>query len=98
MSTLDSTSTEDEIAAAYMDNASYREDGDVAKAKAYITACEFMSMRGVSVIDRDGKRMEFDQRVIESQMQRAERFIAARRSVANGGFGIRQFTFGEFRG
>ncbi len=97
MSTLDSTSTEDEIADSYMDNASYEEDGDVSKAKAFITACRFMSMRGVLVIDRDGKRMEFDQRVIESQMQRAERFIAARRPTAAGGYGIRQFTFGEFR-
>lgn len=39
---LSSASTIDEIRAAYDDNASYEEDGDVTKARAFITACRMM--------------------------------------------------------
>ena len=43
MSTLSSSSTLQEVLDAYVDNASYEEDSDVAKAKAFITACRILN-------------------------------------------------------
>src|SRR5688572_20583284 len=45
MSTLSSASTLAQVEAAYDDNASYTEDGSVAKAKAFGTACRFLLRR-----------------------------------------------------
>ncbi len=38
MSSLDSTSTRDDVLNAIADNASYEEDGSIVKARAYLTA------------------------------------------------------------
>ena len=45
MSSLTSSSTLAEVEAAYDDNASYAEDGSVAKAKAFVTACRILLRR-----------------------------------------------------
>lgn len=44
-STLSSTSTDTEVFAAYDDNASYEEDADLDKAKAFVTACRVILRR-----------------------------------------------------
>lgn len=45
MSTLTSSSTIAEIEAAYVDNASYVEDKDVAKCRAFITAARILLIK-----------------------------------------------------
>ena len=45
MSTLSSASTDAEVEAAYDDNASYREDNSVSKARIFGTACLIMARR-----------------------------------------------------
>jgi hypothetical protein len=45
MSSLSSSSTTVQVKAAYDDNASYLEDGDVSKAKTFLTACMILKRR-----------------------------------------------------
>lgn len=42
---INSSSTLDEIKAAYLDNATYDEEGDAAKAKAFIVACRALLLK-----------------------------------------------------
>ena len=43
--TLNSSSTLDQVIDAYSDNASYAEDNSVAKAKAFVTACNILILK-----------------------------------------------------
>ena len=45
VATLDSSSTLDQVQAAYDDNASYYEDNDITKCRQFITACRFLLRR-----------------------------------------------------
>lgn len=45
MSSINSSSTLAQVQAAYDDNASYAEDNDVSKARAFLTACRILMRR-----------------------------------------------------
>ena len=45
MSTLTSSPVHAEVEAAYVDDASYAEDGSVSKAKAFVTGCRILLRR-----------------------------------------------------
>ena len=74
MSSLSSASTLDQIKTSCMDNASYEEDGSVAKCKAFITACRILLIKlprkaqdgGSEEIELDVKliRMELDSAIV----------------------------------
>lgn len=81
MATVDSTSSRSEVQAAMADNASYSEDNSVAKARAYVTACNVwlvMYAFDESQQGNSGTRMRMDSlnRSIRAGMEKAERWIA----------------------
>jgi hypothetical protein len=102
VSTLNSTSTRAEVVAAYDDNASYAEDGSVAKCKAFITACRFMLnpgryLRRASSGGRGGEEFEVGFEQIREEIEAAKRWLACRADVADGGAGVKHLSFERFR-
>ncbi len=97
MATLDSSSTTAEIAAAYLDNAGYFEDGSVSKAKAFVTACTAMMTRGITVFEHGGERMEFSPRDLRALSAEAQKYVGSNAGIADGGVGIHHADFREFR-
>lgn len=86
MSTLSSTSTLDEIKAAYMDNASYEEDASVAKAKAFVTACRLLLMKIPKVSqDSEGARVEMNPDLIQREMAEAREYVRAHEPTTTAG-------------
>ena len=78
MSALNSASTLAEIKAAYADNASYSEDGSVAKAKSFITACRLWLMKIPRRVARGGpasEEVEMEPRLLIDQIQEAKRYV-----------------------
>jgi len=95
MSTLSSSSTDAEVRAAYDDNASYEEDGSLAKAKAFVTAVRFLLRRQpkrFAAGGRDGEEIELDPRVLQDQLCSAQSYVAANSST-----GIKHVSFEDFR-
>lgn len=94
MSTLSSDNTYKEILAAYMDNAGYEEDGDVTKAKAFVTACR-MLIRYPSRLQVGGRQagheMEIDVAELRAEMAAAQSWIAANDQPTGG-----RTTYGDF--
>jgi hypothetical protein len=79
MATLTSASTLDEIKAAYDDNASYSEDGSLAKAKAFVTACRLLlrrTPRRVALGGPASEEIEMEPKLLEGQITEAKRWIA----------------------
>lgn len=79
MATLNSQSTIEEIIAAYRDNASYEEDGSVAKARAFATAVRFLL--GMPKRERKGGQgagaeAEYDTEVLERQLNDALEYVS----------------------
>ena len=79
MSVLTSASTWDEVYDAYLDNASYLEDGSAAKARAFTTACRLLLLLLPKRISKGGRvqgeEIELDIRVILDQIGEAKRFL-----------------------
>jgi hypothetical protein len=101
MATLDSTSTLSEILAAYADNASYAEDGSATKARSFITACRLLLInlpRRTSAGGKGGEEIELDPRMIQEEMQAAQRWLVTDpvATSADGG-GLRFASFQDFR-
>lgn len=97
-STLSSASTDAEVEDAYADNASYAEDGSVAKARAFITACRLLLLRRPSQASKGGPggaALEFDPTLYERQITQAEQYIAVNNTAA--GSGVRYTDFADFR-
>lgn len=100
MSALSSTSSVDDIRDAYADNASWEEDGDVAKAKAFVTACRLLLLvlpRRMQQGGGGGSLNQMDQNtdLIQTEMAKARAFIAANQTGSGGS--VRHFSFEDFR-
>jgi hypothetical protein len=79
MSALNSSSTRQEILDAYADNASYAEDGDATKARAFITACRILLLKIPRRVARGGpasEEIEMEPRLIMDQIDEAKRWLA----------------------
>lgn len=76
MAAVTSTSTVDEINAAYLDNCSYQEDASVAKAKAFVTVCRAILIRPSSG-SKGGESGSWDYNQISSQLKEAQQWLAA---------------------
>ena len=89
LSTLSSTSTLDDIKAAYADSASYAEDGSPAKARAFITACKLLLLwlprRSAATGGGQGEEIELEPRLIAEQEAEARKWLATYSSAADGG-------------
>ena len=99
MSTLTSSSTLAEIQAAYIDNASYAEDGSVAKARAFITACRILLLRLPKRARHGGggEEIELDPESIRSELKAAQRYVSTNAGVGAGGAGVKHVDFAGFR-
>lgn len=81
---LSSSSTFDQIVAAYADNASYIEDGSVSKCKAFITACLLLLLK---LPKRSGTReadTEMNPDLIRSELDKARDWLTANDPDAGG--------------
>lgn len=97
MSSLSSSSTLTAIVAAYIDNASYDEDGSTAKARTFITACRILLVRRAKRVVHAGEEVELDLGQIDTQLSAAKRWLAANRGSDDGGGGIKHADFADYR-
>lgn len=96
MSTLTSASTNDEVWAAYDDNASYEEDGDRAKALAFVTACHILiRRRATRSVGAARTELEFDAQGLREELLAARRWLAL--NPASSTRSTRFATFESFR-
>jgi len=97
MSSLTSASSLTEIKAAYLDNASYQEDADLAKARAFITACRMLLLKLPQHASQgDGVEVTLDVRMLQNEMNAAKRWIANSAAGSIGG-GVRVASFQNLR-
>lgn len=82
MSTLSSATTLEQTIDAYLDNASYAEDGSTAKAQVFITACRMLLVRLPKKTEsgRTQSTVEMDLGQIRKEMDAAKRWLSSRRS------------------
>ncbi len=90
-STLSSSSTYDEVKAAYQDNASYREDGSRVKALAFITACIFLADLTPMSASRDGQSTTKES--LQAQQEKAEAWLTA--NPGSSGAGSLRVRYGD---
>jgi hypothetical protein len=84
MSTLSSTSTDTEVWAAYDDNASYFEDGSVAKAKAFSTAVRILLRRLPAESGTREGNVRFDLATLRKELEEARDWLIANDSTGAG--------------
>ena len=95
MSTLSSSSTDQQVWDSFDDNASFEEDGSASKAAAFVTACRILLRRRPQSTSVDGTTVSFDGGAIEKEMLRAQKWQAANRANAAGG--VRYINFSGIR-
>lgn len=97
MSALSSSSTLTEIKNAYLDNASYEEDGSTSKAAAFITACRMLLAKLPKRALHGGRNeIELDLGQIRKELDQAKTWLATSSTAATGG-GVRFNDFTSFR-
>ena len=81
---------------AYLDNADYDEENDVAKAKAFSTACRKLLLL-LPRRTRHAARfeLEIDTSVIPAELRRVEEWITD--AATSGADGVRAFSLEHFR-
>jgi hypothetical protein len=94
LSTLTSASTDAQVRAAYDNNASYEEDGSVAKAKAFITACRILVHRLPKRIQKSQDIVDLTVTEVQAELKAARQFVA---SSASSGGGFRHFNVEDYR-
>lgn len=99
MSTLNSASTDVQVWAAYDDNASYEEDGSVAKCKSFITACTILIRRTPKRAGTRESDMETSIEEVRKALERAREWLAANDTAADsaGGGSVKRMSFRSFR-
>lgn len=97
MAVVDSTSTEAEIAAAYLDNCGYVEDDSLAMARRFVTACMAMKKRGLKRFQQGPTEMEFSMESLREDIREARQFITGKTAVGSGGAGYTAVGFTNFR-
>lgn len=95
MSTLTSASTLDQVIASYADNASYQEDQDPGKARAFVTACRILLLKlpSKSAHGRGGS-IELSVAEVRMQLEAAQRWLATSPAATND---VAHPTFQNFR-
>lgn len=76
MSTLNSSSSCDDIVASYADSASYQEDGDAGKARAFCTACRLLLIKIPQRSSKGDSAIEMNVSVIKQQLDGAMAWLA----------------------
>jgi hypothetical protein len=94
--TLSSTSTVAEIYASYRDSASYMELSDLAKAKAFVTACIILVELKPRSTTFQGTEVVLDIESIIVQQKIAQGWISTNPGTG-GGSRVTHVDFGSFR-
>jgi hypothetical protein len=77
MSTINSTSTRQQVLAAMADNASYAEDNSVAKANAFVTACNvWISVWAFTNTKTGSSELQMPVAMIERRILAAQKWLA----------------------
>lgn len=77
-SELTSSSSFEDVLAAYVDNCDYEDDGSVAKAKLFRKTCRILLMIYPKRLKQANQQeVETDPRVLQEQLERATDYIAA---------------------
>ncbi len=98
MSTLSSASTRAEIKDAIKDNASYREDSSLTKAKAFVTAVTmwlFESPKRTAMAG--GEELELDLQVLSVELAAAKAYLQQKASQTSAGNALQFGSFSSFR-
>jgi hypothetical protein len=97
MSSLNSSSTIEQIKAAYADNASYSEDASVAKARAFVTACRLLLLKLPKSSGSAGGNVTLSPELIAKEMELAQAYVSdSGATTEQGGAGPR-VTHADFR-
>jgi hypothetical protein len=97
---ITSTSTLDEIAAAYLDSAGYDlPGGSVAMCEDFVVACRALQLKRPVSVTVDGNPVTFDYRAMADQLRHALSWLAANRvpSGAGGIAGVRTYDMSGVR-
>lgn len=98
MSTLTSASTRADIKAAIKDNASYREDSSLAKAKAFITAVTMWLFEAPKrSAMAGGQELELDLVVLSAELESAKAYIQQAGAQSSSGNALQFGSFASFR-
>lgn len=73
--TLSSASTLAEVEAAYDDNANYRDDSSVAKARLFAHACRLLVRRYLSSVGNDGTSVSRNVDLIKEQLKEVDAWL-----------------------
>lgn len=95
VATLSSSSTDDEVRAAYDDNASYEEDASASKCRSFITACKLLLRRRPSSVSNSGMTTAFNDGAVEAELDRARTWLAGNSTARAGG--VKYFDFSDLR-
>jgi len=79
----------------YVDNIAYT---TVSGVQLFLSAAKELLLRRPKKTVIDGQQMEFDQQVIQSQIQDAERWLASQASAMNPNSGARYYDQSRIRG
>lgn len=93
MSSINSSSTLDQVKQSYDDNCSYQEDGSVTKCQAFITACTMLLRRLPLETSKEGQQLRLSLDSIEKQLEYARNWLATSPTAAPGGGTV----FSDFR-
>lgn len=95
MASITSSSTLPEIRAEYLETASYEEDGDVSKARRFITACRaLLVMLPASAMHQNLSQFSFSIEQITAELKAAQRYVAAASTTSGA---VRHADFTDFR-
>lgn len=100
--TLNASSSLEEVAGAYLTNASYDlSGGTIAQCEAFIQALRHLKMRRPRFVTLDGNQVTFDHTSLSAELTKAEHWLATNRaaSSANGGgtAAVRTYDMGGIR-
>lgn len=99
MSSLSSASTLTQVENAYVDNASYEEDADVAKAKAFVTAARILLLKLPAEAGTRENHLKLSTNEIAAQLKQAQAWVAANDTGSTGSSGpaVTVVSFENFR-
>lgn len=99
MSSISATSSLADVEAAYDNNASYAEDNDPAKAKAFLTACRMLLRRYPRIIGSGQQHTQLNTDLIQSEIDTAQRWLEANDTATPraGGPRVTRASFENFR-
>jgi hypothetical protein len=98
---LTSSSTIDEIKAAYVDNSAYDVNGSVAQAKLFVQACRVLVMKMPKMAAGDRASLSLSPELVNQQMADALQWLGGQADTTGsvvGGGGTRHFSFENLRG